>query len=580
MKFFKDVSSVIEKQYFNKLGILVVLIIFGAILEAMGISLIIPLISSVLSEDFKIPEKVITFLPFLRDYSREDLVSLTIISFILFYIFKSIFLIFLTYAQARYTYSLQESLSTRLYRIYLDQDYSFHLKRNSGEIISNTITETVQFAQGLMAPLIYVITDICIILCICALLIYVEPIGAISIMLIFSIGSGILYSFSKIRSERWGEKRQENEINRMKSAQQGLSGIKEIKLHGFENIFSNIYAISTRITLNSGMKQTTLQGTPKIFFEFLTVLSISSLVFILSDFGLSSSELISILSLFGLAAFKLLPSIARLVTNLQALKFATPVINKIKKELELMVSKEHGSIEDLAMNFKKDIVLDNVSFSYEDTSKPALYDINLKIKQGQSVGIIGSSGAGKSTLVDIILGLLSPTTGKLIIDDTEINKTNISSWQKNIGYVSQSIYLLDDTYKKNIGFGLSNKKINDSELKNAIKLSKLKELIETLPNGVDSLIGESGVRISGGQRQRIGIARALYKNPDLLVLDEATSALDNETEKDVMDSINNLQGNMTIIIIAHRLTTVKDCDIIVELDKGSIAKIGTPREIL
>ena len=245
-----------------------------------------------------------------------------------------------------------------------------------------------------------------------------------------------------------------------------------------------------------------------------------------------------------------------------------------------MVSKEHGSIEDLAMNFKKDIVLDNVSFSYEDTSKPALYDINLKIKQGQSVGIIGSSGAGKSTLVDIILGLLSPTTGKLIIDDTEINKTNISSWQKNIGYVSQSIYLLDDTYKKNIGFGLSNKKINDSELKNAIKLSKLKELIETLPNGVDSLIGESGVRISGGQRQRIGIARALYKNPDLLVLDEATSALDNETEKDVMDSINNLQGNMTIIIIAHRLTTVKDCDIIVELDKGSIAKIGTPREIL
>jgi len=226
---------------------------------------------------------------------------------VIFYFLKSIYLAFLVYAQSRYTYSIQENISTRLYKTYLDQPYSFHLQRNSGEIISNTITEAMQFAQSLMAPIIFIITDVLIICCISILLLYVEPLGALSIMVVFFIGSFAMYFLSKTRSEKWGERRQEQEVNRIKSAQQGLSGIKEVKLHGFEKFFSDFFTKSTEISLNSGMKQTTLQGMPKIFFELLTVLSISLLIFILFSSGISSTELITILGVFALAAFKLLP---------------------------------------------------------------------------------------------------------------------------------------------------------------------------------------------------------------------------------------------------------------------------------
>ena len=579
MKIYTNLISIIERGYISKFVTLALLMILGAFLEAFGISLIIPLVGTLLSDDFEIPNQILSFIPILAEISKEEMITYAVSAFVLFYFLKSIYLIFLVYVQSRYIYSIQQNISTRLYKTYLDQPYSFHLKRNSGEIISNTITESMQFALGLIGPIIYIITDILIILCISILLLYVEPIGALSVMTLFSLGACCLYLISKNRSAEWGEKRQQNEVIRIKSAQQGLNGIKEVKLHGFEDIFSEFFSKSTKISLNSGMKQTALQGVPKVFFELLTVLSISVLIYILFSSGMTPSELISTLGVFALAAFKLLPSVARLVTNIQALKFATPVINKIKNELKLE-SKILTKDTTAKLSFKKNISIKNLSFKYEDAENYALNDINIDIKAGQSIGIIGSSGAGKSTLVDSILGLLLLSKGNIKIDDVILDSNNLSSWQKNIGYVSQSIYLLDDTYKKNIGFGLSNQEIDESKLNNAIKLSQLDEFINTLPDGVNSSVGESGVRISGGQRQRIGIARALYKNPDLLVLDEATSALDNETEKNVMDSINNLKGNMTIIIIAHRLTTVKDCDVIVELDKGSIAKIGTPREIL
>ncbi len=579
MKIYTNLISIIERSYISKFVTLALLMILGAFLEAFGISLIIPLVGTLLSDDFEIPNQILFFIPILAEISEEEMITYAVSAFVLFYFLKSIYLIFLVYVQSRYIYSIQQNISTRLYKTYLDQPYSFHLKRNSGEIISNTITESMQFALGLIGPIIYIITDILIILCISILLLYVEPIGALSVMTLFSLGACCLYLISKNRSAEWGEKRQENEVIRIKSAQQGLNGIKEVKLHGFEDIFSEFFSKSTKISLNSGMKQTALQGVPKVFFELLTVLSISVLIYILFSSGMTSSELISTLGVFALAAFKLLPSVARLVTNIQALKFATPVINKIKNELKLE-SKILTKDTTAKLSFKKNISIKNLSFKYEDAENYALNDINTDIKAGQSIGIVGSSGAGKSTLVDSILGLLLPTKGNIKIDDVILDSNNLSSWQKNIGYVSQSIYLLDDTYKKNIGFGLSNQEIDESKLNNAIKLSQLHEFIKTLPDGVNSSVGESGVRISGGQQQRIGIARALYNNPSVLVLDEATSALDNDTEKDVMGAINNIQGDKTIIIIAHRLSTVQNCDLIIELDNGRIVKKGTPDEML
>jgi len=579
MKIYKDLLSIFEKKHLSRFFVLIFLMIVGAIMETFGISLIIPLVGTLLSDDFILPNQLTSIIPALKEISKEQMIFASISFFIFFYLIKSIYLGFLVYIQSKYIYSVQRHVSTSLYKTYLYQPYSFHLNRNSGEIISNTITESMQFALGFVSPLIYIITDILIIFFISALLFYVEPLGALSVMILFSIGSYFLYFLSKNRSAIWGEKRQENEAKRIKSAQQGLSGIKEVKLHGFEEIFAEFFSKSTSVSLNSAMKQTTLQGMPKIFFELLTVIAISLLIFVLYNSGTSSTQLISTLGIFALAAFKLLPSVARLVTNIQALRFANPVINKIKNELGLE-PKQVLFTSNNNLIIEKELTLKDISFQYDKSENYALDNINLSILSGQSIGIIGSSGAGKSTLVDIILGLLRPHKGKMLVDGKEINSENIQMWQKNIGYVSQSIYILDDSFKNNIAFGIPKDEIDDEKINNATKLAQLETFINELPEGLNTFAGEQGVRISGGQLQRIGIARALYNNPSILVFDEATSALDNETEKSVMDSITNLQGNKTIIIIAHRLTTVKDCDIIIELDKGSIIKKGTPREML
>tara|TARA_B100001142_G_scaffold320125_2_gene364652 strand:- start:70 stop:1464 length:1395 start_codon:yes stop_codon:yes gene_type:complete len=463
--------------------------------------------------------------------------------------------------------------------MYLDQPYSFHLNKNSGKIISNTMTESLQFAMSFTAPLMYFLTDIFVILGIFSLLLLIEPFGATAILVIFLIGSVLMYTYSKNRSSLWGEKRQEHEAKRIQTAQQGINGIKDVKLYGFESVFSKYFYTNTDISLTSGRLQSTLQGMPKIFFELLTVVALSTLILTLYFSGTSSNDLIATLGVFAMSAFKLLPSIARLVANIQAFRFGAPVVDIINNEFKLEAA-QSKNLPTQKLSYSKNISLENIYFLYEGSEKKALKNINLDIKAGKTIGFIGSSGAGKSTLIDIILGLLKPSSGKILVDNKLINYQNIQSWQKNIGYVSQSIYLLDDSFRKNIAFGLSEGEIDEDKIQNAIKFAQLQEFVSTLPEGLDTFVGESGVRLSGGQRQRIGIARALYNNPSVLVLDEATSSLDLKTESGVMDAIKTLHGQKTILIIAHRLSTVKDCDYIYKLEDGAITDQGSSFEML
>jgi len=578
MKIFNKFWKVLDKRTKKIFIFLIFSMILGAVLETLGITLILPLFSILLSDNYALPKFILDIFPFLELSSHQDIIIYTIALFIFFYIFKSGYLAYLVYIQAKFIYSIQRDISTRLYKSYLNQEYSYHLQKHSAKIISNTITESMQFAMSFTAPVIYLLTDIFIIIGIFTLLLIVEPFGAVSVLFIYLIGS-FLYSYSKDKSSRWGEARQEHEAKRIQTAQQGISGIKDVKLYGLESVFSNYYSSSTGISLKAGRLQTTLQGMPKIFFELLTVLALSALILSLYFSNTASADIISILGIFAMSAFKLLPSISRLVSNIQALRFGIPVIDIIEKELENEFVESSKTFID-RLNYSKSINLENINFLYEGEKRKALNNINLIIESGQTIGFIGPSGAGKSTLVDIILGLLHPTSGKISVDGVSINNQYIKSWQKNIGYVSQSIYLLDDSFRKNIAFGLSDDEIDNDRLQNAIKLSKLEEFINSLPDGIETFVGESGVRISGGQRQRIGIARALYNNPSVLVLDEATSALDINTESEVMNSIKKLYGHKTIIIIAHRLSTVKDCDYIYKLDNGSIIEHGTSIEIL
>tara|TARA_B110000003_G_scaffold271220_1_gene305025 strand:- start:8485 stop:10227 length:1743 start_codon:yes stop_codon:yes gene_type:complete len=579
MEIFKKFWKILEKRHQNILIILVFLMIVGAVFETLGVTLIIPLIGIVLSEELSIPDFILTLLPFLELASQKDIIIYAISSFITFYLFKSLYLAYLVYVQAKFVYSVQKNISTRLYRMYLDQPYSFHLNKNSGKIISNTMTESLQFAMSFTAPLMYFLTDIFVILGIFSLLLLIEPFGATAILVIFLIGSVLMYTYSKNRSSLWGEKRQEHEAKRIQTAQQGINGIKDVKLYGFESVFSKYFYTNTDISLTSGRLQSTLQGMPKIFFELLTVVALSTLILTLYFSGTSSNDLIATLGVFAMSAFKLLPSIARLVANIQAFRFGAPVVDIINNEFKLEAA-QSKNLPTQKLSYSKNISLENIYFLYEGSEKKALKNINLDIKAGKTIGFIGSSGAGKSTLIDIILGLLKPSSGKILVDNKLINYQNIQSWQKNIGYVSQSIYLLDDSFRKNIAFGLSEGEIDEDKIQNAIKFAQLQEFVSTLPEGLDTFVGESGVRLSGGQRQRIGIARALYNNPSVLVLDEATSSLDLKTESGVMDAIKTLHGQKTILIIAHRLSTVKDCDYIYKLEDGAITDQGSSFEML
>jgi len=558
---------------------LLILTLIGGFLEAGGIALIVPLISVITSESFLIPNAILTWLPSLINSTRAELLIYVSSAFIGFYLFKSLFIFCLSALQTRFYINLQQSTSERLYSSYLSKPYAYHLENNSAKLLSHTVTESSQFAIGFTSPAILIVNDILVVASILGILLFADPIGAISAMIILGSLSFFMYSLSKKRASLWGETRQAKEIKRIESAQQGLSGIKDIKLYGREKIFFNKYAQNTHISLDAGRKQTVLQAIPRIFLEFAAVLALCSLIIISSAQG-DTANIMSTIALFAAAAFKLLPTIARLVVSSQQVSFASSVVDLIFTELVLERPNSKNEIIKNRIDFKTVISISNLNFTYENSINPALESISLNIKSGEMVGFIGSSGAGKSTLIDCFLGLIQPSSGQILVDDQVIDTSNMSSWQQKIGYVSQVLYLLDGTLRDNIAFGIPSDEIDDKNVLRAIEHSQMVDFISSLPDGLDTIVGERGVRLSGGQRQRIGIARALYNDPKILVLDEATSSLDTSTEKELMKSVESLHGTKTILIIAHRYSTIENCDYLYHLEKGKIVDSGRPSQIL
>ena len=557
--------------------------VVGAALEAAGVGLIVPFVSVVVSDSFTLPLFLTDLWPQLNDFNRTELLYSSILLFLSFYIFKTMFILWLIALQASFYYSVQGMLSGRLFKSYMNRNYSFHLNNNSAKLLSNTITETTQFSQGFASSFLLLINDLLITLMILVVLFLFEPVGALLSSLLFGSMSLLLFAVSKSKSASWGQARQNKEAKRIKSAQQGLNGVKDIKLYGRENLFIEKYQAATGISLKAGRNQTVLQQVPKIFLELVAISALSGLIAYLVFIG-NQSEIVASLSLFAAAAFKLLPTLARLVQSSQAIVFNTPVVTLIFDELvghenNCQQNNKRLSLKRPALKFDKNINISNLSLTYDNVKKPVLDSINLNIEAGKMIGFIGPSGAGKSSLIYFILGFITPL-GTLKIDDEILTKSNISKWQQNIGYVSQMIYLLDSTVKENIAFGVPHQNIDDNKLQSAVKKAQIGEFVGSLPDGLETIVGEHGVRLSGGQRQRLGIARALYNDPPVLVLDEATSALDEVTEAEVMNSIQELHKHKTILIITHRISTVKNCDYIYKLKNGRISKHGTPDKIL
>ena len=389
----------------------------------------------------------------------------------------------------------------------------------------------------------------------------IEPTGGLLVGSIFGILAFLYFQFSKIKIKNWGKKRDGYDIIISKTLLDSLSGIKEVKLFQKEEYFESKFANNQFNKVKISSNYYTVIQISRFFFELIAIIGMVSLILILVYNDFSTEKTITILGIFVAASFKIIPSINRIVSSMQSIKYYERSLDIISEELNWV--KNPVKKETNPFNFETNFKIENLSFKYK--GKLILEDINLEIKKGETIGIIGETGSGKSTLADLIIGLLKPSKGKIMVDKINIVEFT-TSWFKSIGYVSQDIFLMDDSIKANIAFADSPEKIDLNKINNSINSAQLKSFIDELEEGLDTKVGERGVQLSGGQRQRIGIARALYSNPDFLIFDESTASLDIETEKKVMESIYNLDSQKTILIIAHRLSTLERCDKIYKIE--------------
>jgi ATP-binding cassette, subfamily B, bacterial PglK len=567
----------------TRLGLIWVfaLMLVAAILEMVGLGLFIPLLQILISPE-KLSDLPLVGEGFVR-MSREDNATFVVvfcISLFAFFIFKSVMVGWIIYAQQRFVLQKRAIFAQRLMHNYLIQPYVFHLQRNTAELVRNVINLSAHvFIKGLM-PLLQLTMDIIITIGMVSVLLLANPQAALIMGSVMAVSAIIFYRAIRNRVKGWGDRIVGYDGEILLWANQALGSIKETKIRGAEQFFADAFGRPNFASVPILSRLMLLPHVPRLFLEIIAMGGMLLLVVTLVVVNQQDvTTVLPALGLFAVAAMRLMPTFSKVVTNLNILRGATAGIDIIHDDFrDYMASGQiAGEAIDVAtqpLSFKRDLCLKGVSFDYPGSEQAALSDINLTLQKGQSVAFVGRSGAGKTSLVDIILGLLQPSKGRLLVDDRDIFD-NLASWQGRIGYIPQEIYLTDDTFRRNIALGVADADIDDDKVRKALRLAQLDDVLNGLPDGLGAVVGERGARLSGGQRQRIGIARALYNDPEILVMDEATSALDSETERQVSAAIDGLSGQKTLIIIAHRLSTVRHCDQIVLLENGKIVGSGS-----
>jgi ATP-binding cassette, subfamily B, bacterial PglK len=564
--------KILNKKEISKLTLLTFLIFFASILEMLGIGLILPLISVFIDENNspKGFEFIFDNLFFLNGF--PSLNSFLILVLIVF-LFKNFILGIINYLINTFVYNVSLRLSILLYKTYINGPFEFHINNNSAKLMHNIAGEIGQI-RSVIQSVLSLTSEFIIITGIISLLIYFEPVASISVIGIILITSFIINFFIKKKIINWGRSRLKHASEVNKSLMQGLGAIKDVKIFQKENFFLKNFIPHQTLVTNLNRKHVTLLYVPRLFFEIIIVISLIILIFILLKSSQNNIDIIPVLGLFTVSAFRILPSITRIQTSFQSIRYNIPSIEKIYNELKKLDKiinnqinyndKDEFSTHNQIFNDKNfQINFKNLSFSYKN--KIILKNINISINSGTSIGIIGKSGSGKSTLIDILMGLHQIKKNTLYYNKIDISD-HLNSWRSIIGYVPQQIYITDDSIKNNIAFGEDEHLIDKEKILNILKKVDLLEYVNHLDNGIDTNIGERGAKISGGQLQRIGIARALYKDPKILIFDESTSSLDIDTEKEILNSIYNLIGKKTLILVSHRLETLKRCDTVLNLE--------------
>jgi ABC-type multidrug transport system fused ATPase/permease subunit len=543
-------------------------------LETISLGIVVPIIGILTQDDYQ--QKYPFIVDIFGNLSREELISAVMVAMVLIYVVRSLFLFWSLWIQKGFSASVSGRLSQSLFSIYLRQPYMFHLQRNSSTLMRNAKNATSVVTCG-VDPFLVLLTDGLVAIAMFALLIAVEPVGTLAVLLVFGLSTFIFQRTTRRRIDNWGYQVDYHETKILQHLQEGFGGAKDVKVLGRENEFLSQHEKHLGESIRINRIYNVILTLPRSFMEIITIVGLCLLVVSMVVRGRELADIVPILGLFAAAAFRVMPSINRLLMATQTLIFNRSIIASVYKDflLDSPDSTSTGS----GTKFATQLELTDVSFKYPTAATASLQNVSLVVKRGEAVGFVGPSGAGKSTLVDVILGLFAPTSGVVKVDGQDVQQ-NLRNWQNQIGYVPQAIYLTDDTLRRNVAFGLNDENIDDNLVRNAIRLAQLEDFVATLPEKLETVVGERGVRLSGGQRQRIGIARALYHNPSVLVLDEATSSLDTPTEHGVMQAVQALQGSKTVLIVAHRLSTVEYCDRLYKIENARITEEGTFHEVV
>lgn len=556
-----------------KIVLLTIMILIGSILELLAISLFSPFIDGIMDQNIMLESTIMSYLYRLFSFEKyEYFLALLAGSIIAIYIIKNVYIIIEKNTIYRFAYRIQRTISTKLLKSYMKEPYTFHLNKNIAVLQRSMQEDTDQFAKAIL-HFMEMAAEACVCIVLGIYLFIVSKSITVVIAGLLLVCLGIFSYINKKYSRKWGEQGQEYKAKIYQWMNQSLSGIKDIKILDRSETFINNYDNYMRKYVRVLRLNRLIGIMPKYIIEMVCMTGLLSAVLVKMFFGQKElSEFVPQLAIFAVAAFRLLPSVGRINEHLSAVIFATPSIDLIYHDLKEI---EDLHVEEMAKDenwhFKEEIEVKRVTYAYPEGEGNVIENACFHIRKGETVAFVGTSGAGKSTMVDILLGLLPPQQGKILVDGMDVYK-NLRTWQKEIGYIPQTIYLSDDSIRNNVAFGIEEEEIDEQAVIVALKQAQLYDFVDTLPEGLDTCVGDRGIRLSGGQRQRIGIARALYHNPEILVLDEATSALDNDTEAAVMEAIDSLKGQKTIIIIAHRLTTIKNADTIYEVRDGEVEK--------
>ncbi len=581
MKNYKKTLELLSQKELRQAFLLLLLIIVMAVLDVIGVASIMPFMAVLAN-----PEQIQTNTYLSAIYqtlgftsSKDFLFFLGFVAFLLL-VTSLAFKALTIYVQMRFTLTREYTIGKRLIEGYLHQPYTWFLERHSAELGKTILSEVAQVINGALIPMMVITAQGVACLGLLTLLFLVSPKVTLVVGLVLGSAYLLIYQKMKFYLSRIGSERLLANEDRYKAVSEAFGAVKELKVIGLEEVYINRFANPASIYARHLASAYVIGQLPRYALEAVAFGGMLLIALFLISEG-SLETVLPILALYAFAGYRLMPALQQIYSSLSQLSFSGPALEALHADLKNLKIRKQSNFVSEELALEQEISLKNVQYTYPNSDKPVLKGINLNILANDTVGLVGTTGSGKTTIVDIILGLLAPQEGGLEIDGQLINESNLKKWQKTIGYVPQQIFLADDTVAANIAFGVAPNEIDQSSLERAAKIANLHEFVQkNLPQGYNTNVGERGVKLSGGQRQRIGISRALYHNPRVLIMDEATSALDNITEQAVMDAVNNLGHDITIILIAHRLSTVQLCNQIYLLDEGQIKEKGTYDELI